>query len=112
MLKDLRSGAITGAPLAEAFATGKEKLIPIMLSHGFGCTHDDYQYVCIELAKNGHIVFAIGHLDGSSPHLELENGTIVKLGTWDRPHAHPSIVNEIDPCTGQLCGKVWWDGTQ
>ena len=46
-------------PLAEDFASGSKKLIPIMFSHGMLASRCAYTVTNRELASNGYIVFVM-----------------------------------------------------
>lgn len=86
-MKLLKSKAIAGANLADNFANGMEKLIPVVVSHGVIGTNKDYQMLAHEFAANGHIVFCITHLDGSSCYAELEDGSTKEFNAgFTQPH--------------------------
>lgn len=57
-----------GAPLLELADDDKheKKFIPIVFSHGVGCTVSWFSTICKDLASQGFIVFCIEHKDSTA----------------------------------------------
>mmetsp|Transcript_15706 Transcript_15706/g.19747 ORF Transcript_15706/g.19747 Transcript_15706/m.19747 type:complete len:85 (+) Transcript_15706:440-694(+) len=53
--------AYMDAELSERFSSGKEKLRPIIFSHGLSGNKNFYTAVCLALAAHGHVVIAVNH---------------------------------------------------
>lgn len=51
--------AISYADLSEDFASGREKLIPIVFCHGLCASRVDHNLAGLEMASHGYIVFMI-----------------------------------------------------
>lgn len=74
---------VPDGPLADDFATGKKKLIPILFSHGLTssrCLHSTYAR---ELASHGYIVLMMDHADGTCCYTEVKQGTTFKPIPFD-----------------------------
>lgn len=98
--KDVRSFSIKEADLADEFACGRSKLIPVIFSHGLGGQWRSYQMVGQELASNGYLVLMMDHvLDGSCNYTEQpgEGAEPLRFSTSD---PSPFVVYGVQPPSG------------
>lgn len=69
--------AYINGPFSNHFLTNQRLVKPIVLSHGYAGSANDYSSNCRHYASHGYIVFALDHVDGSSMYTQLEDGTEV-----------------------------------
>ena len=62
------------APLANDFATGVKKLIPMVFNHGNSVTNEVHYGVPMIMASHGYFVVSPNHFDGTSLYAINENG--------------------------------------
>jgi hypothetical protein len=73
--RNITIDVVPDGPLATDFATGKNKLIPIVFSHGLTASRSLYTVIGRELASHGYIVIFIDHHDGTCAYTEKKKGT-------------------------------------
>lgn len=69
-LLDLTINVVPNAQLAEDFASGKCKLVPIIFQHGLGTMKEAYTSFAREFASHGYIVFTYDSVDGTCGYTE------------------------------------------
>ena len=71
---NLKIPAYVDAEISSRFKVGKEKLRPIIFSHGLSSDNNFYTAVCLALAAHGHLVIAVNHQDKSCFHTYDKDG--------------------------------------
>ena len=76
---------VQNAQLAEDFASGSKKLVPVIVCHGLSAMKDAYSGIARELASHGYIVFTFDFTDGTCAFTErLVEGNTLEPVLFDR----------------------------
>jgi platelet-activating factor acetylhydrolase len=84
------------------------KFIPIIFSHGMGCTTTFFSAICKDMASHGHIVYAIEHKDQSALHYFNDKGDHKYLKNMDMRDVNAIVtrlgirVKEVDQLISEM----------
>ena len=73
--RDITIDVTPDGPLANDFATGKKKLVPIVFSHGLTANRSLYSTNARELSAHGFLVILLDHQDGTCSYTENKDGS-------------------------------------
>jgi uncharacterized alpha/beta hydrolase family protein len=80
--------------LAKPYSEGKEKLIPVVVSHGYSGDATVLSFLCRELASFGYMAISFDHLDGTCCYARMSNGQVV-TGDYSKKILSQSMVDPM-----------------
>jgi len=84
-LDHVKMNTVQDGPLARVFASGEQKIIPVVFCHGMAGSRTAYSGSCKDLASHGYLVVTLSHFDGTANYSKKRNGE-EKMWSSFQPH--------------------------